>query len=205
MSGGLGQKRRLDLDHCVGGAARISPPVKMTSTSAFACHMRSNQLAPTRSPPTVCPMRLCQQRWIQKPPKDENTFSVFIFFSYRAARGPTLGPSSFIWQFIIYTFKTIPIKAFLTFASAIFFRRELLHAASYAATLAISAVRPLRTCKTVTGPNSGQRLARESRLERVAGSLSRLMTSFPTVVLGIILLSGVVLGDPQGIDANGVR
>ena len=113
--------------------------------------------------------------------------------------------SSFVWQIIIYTFKTIPMKAILTLASAILFRRELLHAASYAATLAISAVRPLRTCKTVTGPNSCQRLARESRLERVAGSLSRLMTSFPTVVLGIILLSGVVLGDPQGIDANGVR
>ena len=31
------------------------------------------------------------------------------------------------------------------------------------------------------------------------------MTSFPTLVFGIILLSGAVLGDPQGIDANGVR
>ena len=90
MSGGLGQKRRLDQDHCVGGRARFSPSVKKTSTSAFACHMRSTQLAPTRSPPTVCPMRPCQQRWIPKPPKDQSPFSLFIPFSYRAARGPSV-------------------------------------------------------------------------------------------------------------------
>ena len=91
MSGGPGQKRCIDQDHCLGGAARFSASVKKPSTSAFACHMRSAQLAPTRSPPTVCPMRLCQQHWIPKPPKDEKTFSLFILFSYRAAGGPTIG------------------------------------------------------------------------------------------------------------------